>query len=227
MFLHESFEGYENSSLHMAVNPFFNASVGINKYVSDKDNYTSASQWRVGINYFLYDNLNYNLAKKEYKSSVWPWGYDTTYHKKYSLRSYSEQLRLDVSYIYHIKKENRWSFYGGLGVTIGSSLKSYVTINYSESSSVEFQGTTVHQPPKQNLPTKYRNETIKTKSQLGSCIYVPLGMNFRLGKKREFFKRLHLYGEMRLFVNSTTIPELNKTLVTGGIKGGIGLRVNF
>ena len=75
--------------------------------------------------------------------------------------------------------------------------------------------------------SEYETELIKLKPQMGCSVYVPMGVDFCLGKKREFFKRLHLFGETKPCLNYTRISELKRNSITAGIKGGIGLRVSF
>jgi hypothetical protein len=51
-----------------------------------------------------------------------------------------------------------------------------------------------------------------------------MGLDFRLGKKREFLNRLHLFVETRPSMTITTIPSL-KTLLTPNITSSFGLRI--
>jgi hypothetical protein len=62
------------------------------------------------------------------------------------------------------------------------------------------------------------------KKKFACAAYVPLGVDFRIGKKRAFWKRTHLFYELRPSV--TTIPEL-RTFANAGVQQGIGLRVTL
>jgi len=53
-----------------------------------------------------------------------------------------------------------------------------------------------------------------------------LGIDFRIGKKREFWKRTHLFYELRPGINVTSIPEL-RPITNASVQHGIGLRVSW
>ena len=71
-----------------------------------------------------------------------------------------------------------------------------------------------------------RSERNINKNTYGYATYLPMGVDFRIGNKREFFKQLHVFYEARPFVNYTYIPELGG-INSVGIKSALGLRVTI
>lgn len=53
-----------------------------------------------------------------------------------------------------------------------------------------------------------------------------MGVDFRLGKNKEFWKKLHLVYELRPGINMVSVPEL-RTFATASIQQGLALRVVF
>ncbi len=209
--------------------PAFGASIGIGAADKDNTDNKSTTQLRIGIS-FSGLNMSNSLTKTDrvpfdtltssqtgqtiYSDSV-------TYHN-YSMIYTSQQVRFDVSFIYRTNPAARWSVYGGLGLEGGESIIAYTDIDYNEYSSIT---------PSSGLSTvdntdKSSTERIVNKNNYGYAAYLPLGIDFRVGTKREFFKQFHISLETRPFVNYINIPELGTTGGLG-VKVGLGLRVTI
>jgi hypothetical protein len=61
---------------------------------------------------------------------------------------------------------------------------------------------------------------------MGGSIYLPMGIDFRIGKNRPFWKQTHLFYELKPSMNLTAIQN-SSTLITGVFQHGLGLRVTF
>ena len=135
---------------------------------------------------------------------------DSINTRSYSASYSSQQIRLDVSLLYGTNSESRWSLYGGLGLTAGMSLQAKTEISYGEYSaqrvSVGLGYSNVRYSNQRQID--YRTELVSNKSNLAFCGYVPLGVDFRIGKKRPFWKQVHLIYELRPALTVTNIPEL-------------------
>jgi hypothetical protein len=64
------------------------------------------------------------------------------------------------------------------------------------------------------------------KKQYDFGAYLPLGVDFRIGNKRDFWKRIHLFYEARPSINMTAIPEL-RTITNASIFHGLGVKVKW
>lgn len=153
---------------------------------------------------------------------------DTVNSQNLSLTHRSEMIGLDVSYLYRINPSARWSFFGGLGTQVGASINNRTDIYYSSYRYREYRkddGSIVggEFSNDRNNSTSV-SETNRNRSGFYAMVYVPLGVNFRIGKTSEFWKRTNLFYEMRPMLNISSIPELG-TFAGIGIQHGLGLRI--
>ncbi|MBA3706649.1 MAG: hypothetical protein H0W84_12340 [Bacteroidetes bacterium] len=217
----------------------FSAGVGIIFSDKAKTKYIPNPELRVGITYNSGTSLSYDVFRSDSKrydtlTSSQTGGtvfVDSVFYRQYSMKYNAEQLKLDVSLIYRTNPTARWSVYGGIGVNVGVSIKSYTDINFYENASIKSNNIATSNPNlgAYNSPTE-RNvnhlERFTNANSYAFAFYAPLGLDFRLGKKREFFKRLHLYYEAQPTINVTDIPEIGSDL-TARLKNNLGLRVSF
>lgn len=230
--LSENMDGYTISNGFMAsAGPTFNANLGFNIANNAKTEYKSNTQLRIGIT-FSEISMSNNLSKTDRKrfdtltsSQTGQMVFsDSVTYSSYTMNYKTQQLRIDVSIIYRTNPAARWSVFGGIGIEAGESIMAYTDINYSEYSTVTPANSTSGTSYSSNTP--YRSEQIINKNTYGYAAYLPMGLDFRIGNKREFFKQLHVFYEARPFVNYTYIPELG-SINSVGIKSALGLRVTI
>lgn len=142
----------------------------------------------------------------------------------------SDQIRLNASLIFSTNPEKRWALYSGIGVTAGISLNQNTTVSYSKNGRTDevqainpnmHSNITGYSTTYESISESYRNKT-----NFGFSAYIPVGVDFRIGNKREFWKRTHLFFEFQPAVDVTSVPEL-KTYTNLRFNSGLGLRVNF
>jgi hypothetical protein len=86
--------------------------------------------------------------------------------------------------------ERRWSLYGGAGVTVGFAYSTYVNLEYAEWSERSLYSDD------DKLPERtIKTERFEADNGFSASIYLPLGVDFRVGKNREFWKPIHFYFE--------------------------------
>jgi hypothetical protein len=146
-----------------------------------------------------------------------------SYNATYS----QEQLRLDAALIFRYKADKRWSFYGGIGVNFGLSYNGVTNINQN----VSPYGNVNSYPFDMFNDIMYNNgtfeyETYENKGGFGLGVYAPLGIDFQVGKKREFWKPIHLYMELRPGFNVNQIAGLGTSFGAGNFSN-IGLRFHI
>ena len=236
----QSLDDYKKHSNSRSFNSSIAFNIGISKYNEQENNYNSSPEFRIGFTYSSNTIFTANYQKEESKridtltsnqtgNTIY---YDSITRKNYSMYASSDQLMLDVSVLFRTNPKARWSLYGGIGVNAGSSINAFSHINYFEYSSNQFSSSYTNisgnnVSGQNSLGDKQKNESIKMENQIATGIYLPFGIDFRLGDKREFFKRIHGFIELRPYLNSTSVPELKTNFLTAGIKGGLGLRINF
>ncbi|MCK9254943.1 MAG: hypothetical protein GX793_06995 [Bacteroidales bacterium] len=214
----------------------FSINLGLQFVDKSKLNYRKNPNLRLGLTYFSGTNSRQAYSKKDYTTIDSLYFLNTDYvgvvdsinYKTIDLKHYSEQLHLDFAVLFRTKPEARWSLYTGLGLSAGISVNTKVEISFSESTSVQassLQLGFMHLNPETYLDSMPINqdEIHKTKLFFAISGYIPLGIDFRIGKKRDFWKHTHLFYELRPSLNYSFSPEIgrvNKTYMLSlfGIK---------
>lgn len=144
---------------------------------------------------------------------------DSSHTKFYDMNYSNQQLRLDGAMIFRMFPEKRWSLHAGLGATLGMSYRASTMLQYWESSSIT--GGYDSYGPSEGI-----NETVKNKNSLGASLYIPMGIDFGIGKKRSFWMPFHLYAETRPSLNIQSISEIGTTF-SPGMNTALGLRIKL
>jgi len=134
----------------------------------------------------------------------------------------NQQIRIDVAYVWEMNAGERWAFSAGAGMSFGLSYQSQTSLNFAEyTNSYEGYGSYVS-----NQTTTLESETYKNPMAWGANIYVPLGINFRLGTKRAFWKPWMIYSELRPQLSFNSIPN-SGVKFSPGIGSTSGIRYNI
>jgi hypothetical protein len=137
--------------------------------------------------------------------------------------SYSqEQLRLDASLLFRYNANKRWSFYGGIGANFGLSYNAETRIDQRVSPYGNSSAYGLFNDIYYDAGTS-EQETYENKGGFGFGVYAPLGIDFQVGKKRDFWMPIHLYLELRPGVNVNQIAGLGTSFSAGNFSN-IGLR---
>lgn len=185
---------------------------------------------RIGISYYSGTYFSKNISKETYKpydTLASTQTGDTEYvdyvtNETYNMKYTSEQLRLNASLIYRTKPAARWSLFAGIGITAGLSINTKTSISYYKSSYIDGSSYSNYSTnPYYNTTEEYIN-----KNNVGISTYIPLGVDFRMGKKSEFFKRVHLFYELDPEINITSIPEL-RIYTSAVLQQSFGLRISW
>ncbi|MEI8116780.1 MAG: hypothetical protein WCH03_04520 [Flavobacteriia bacterium] len=147
---------------------------------------------------------------------------DSSHSKSYEMNYSNQQIRLDGALIFRMFPEKRWSLHTGLGASIGMSYRANTHINYWENSSVSYN----YQGSGNYGSGTGTNESFKNKNSLGASLYIPFGVDFCIGKKREFWMPFHLYVESRPSLNINSISGIG-TSFSPGMSSAAGLRVKL
>ena len=145
---------------------------------------------------------------------------DSTISNYYNGNYSNDQLRLDAAYIFEVNAGKRWAFHAGLGLSIGMSYRSTTTLRAEEyiQPYSGYEGTS----NTQNIESEsYGNFMV-----MGGSAYIPLGINFKLGNKREFWKPFVIYNEFRPTIQLNSIPN-NTVKLNVGFGSTLGLRYNL
>lgn len=204
-------------------------SLGIQFKDSERARLKANPLLRLGLTYLSGSSLSTGFNKSERfpidtlvsASTGQVYYVDSLSSENYNMEYLSEQIRLDAALIYRTNPAARWSLYGGIGLAAGISLNARTEIYYNDFFFDEdFHGSGY------SRDGSARSERIDNDMNFGFLTYIPLGVDFRLGTNKEFWKRTHLFYEVSPGINFTSIPELN-TVANASIRSGLGLRVNW
>lgn len=221
---------YENSNVRM-----LSMMLGLKFRNKQLQNYRTNPILRIGINYYSGTNLMNELTKQTRKTydtltssqtgkSIY---LDSVNSQRYSMSLFSQQLRFDASVVFRTNPESRWSLFAGVGVSGGLTINSTINIRYSEYRSAQ-------NPFGDNYFGSFnynayfdKTENVKIKNNFVASVYIPMSVDFRIGQKNEFWKRMHLFYEARPSLNITSMSQLNVTNIEGTIQHGLGVKVTI
>jgi len=227
---------FQSSGMNTTTNNMFSIMLGLQFSDKEKASYKANPLLRLGVSYFSTTTMTCGFYKEDrtpYDTLTSAQTGQTAYvdsltSQRYSMNYSSEQLRIDGSLIFRTNPEARWSLFAGIGFTAGLSINANTDIYYRENSRTETRyanGSTFSSYGNYN-PDNGKTEKFKNKTNLGISTYIPMGIDFRIGKKKEFWKRTHLFYELRPGINITSIPELG-TITNSSNQHGLGLRVTW
>jgi len=187
---------------------------------------------RVGISNMGVSGLQNSYSKQDY------FPYDTltssatgeqTFIDSVSSQSYfmnhsSRQIRLDAALIFRTDASARWSLFAGIGASLGVNYNATTYISYYTNNYINNQNGNSYNYGYNNGSEK--TESFTTKNYLTTTAYIPMGVDFRIGKNQAFWKRLHLYYEIKPSISMTQIPAL-RTITTVNMTQALGLKVSF
>jgi hypothetical protein len=201
-----------------------------------KQAYKSNPVLRLGVVYFSQVNLTGSLNKdlrKTYDTLTSIQTGQTVYRdsvitQNLGMSLQSQQLRFDASLIFRTNPLARFMLFTGIGLTAGVSFQTSTHIYYSTNSRTE----TRDQNGNTSLASSsydyghFTHEQVNSKNGFGISAYVPMGVDFRIGKRSNFWKPIHLFFELRPGINITSIPEL-RNITSAYMQTGLGVRVVF
>ena len=235
--LANDFTDYSTSNgFSITGNTLFSVMVGLQFSDKQRTYYKENPVVRLGFSYFTGNTLTSGVFRETQvpfdtltSASTGQTLYvDSVTIENYNMNYSSEQLRFDGSFIYLTNPAARWSMFTGAGITAGLAITTYTDIYYSKYGRTD----TRYANETQSSSFSYSNfissksESFQNRTTFGASAYVPLGIDFRIGKDKEFWKRTHLFYEIRPGINFTAIPELH-TVANVSLQSGFGLRVSW
>lgn len=217
------FKGHHNFSFNIGMN-----------IVDKKKNIRRNPKFKTGVSYFSVAGATHTLPETERKP------YDTlistqtgeaihidSVTTRTSFMTYkSEQLRLDASIIYRTNPQERWSFFAGAGIAVGWAFSTFASIYYSVNKHTQNADNNSTYSAFSSTDINFRSEIFSSRKGFGASAGIPMGIDWRVGRKNEFWKQVHVYYEFRPGVNITSIPEV-ATIIKAGMQHGFGFRFSW
>jgi hypothetical protein len=157
---------------------------------------------------------------------------DSTLLEFNSMNYSAHQIKLNASLNFTTKPAKRWSVFGGIGLAAGISVDAKTDIYRSIDRNIDIaSGQQINSPYlyNTNMSNGYytgvdrKNESFKNKTNTTLSAFLPIGVDFRLGTLRDFYKKIHLFYEFRPTVNYTIVPEL-RTFCNISLQHSLGIR---
>jgi hypothetical protein len=231
MILRRDFSDHMASNgLSLYTNSMFAMNIGVRFANKERNDYRKP-QLRIGFSYFSQPTLSNNYYRVETKPydtlSSTQTGQaiyiDSVITSSYSMEYSTRQLRLDASLVFRANPQGRFSLYSGIGFTAGWAIQANTHISHVTGKGVQSSAPGSYSSGNTSQ-YEFSSENFINQSGFGCSAFIPLGIDLRVGKKREFLKMLHLFYEVRPQIDVTRIPEL-RTVTNAGLQHGMGLRV--
>lgn len=213
-----------------------NANVGLQIRSNETEGYRKNVFLRAGLQ-FHNVNISSNSARVEYKKRVDTLTsnsdgsvtyVDSTERRSTNYSKKAEMLNVDAALIFHTNQEQQWSLFGGVGLTFGASLSSYTEVYYNKENNFELNGqygwNNSNYYPFSGWNSEYKR--FNNKTNLTGIIYLPMGVDMRLGNHKDFWKRLHVFYEFRPSLMFHHTPEIG-TINAFTLSHGLGLNIRF
>lgn len=146
---------------------------------------------------------------------------DSVFTESLYINTTQTQVGLDVAYLIKANQNGRWCFYGGVGIEIGAMLNAKATITRSDYSYYTNGAGNFYE---NNGWYGYNGDYDTEVQQLGggfyTQLYLPVGLDLRLSMKNAFWRRMHLYSELRPSIGYT-----NSELTSNALQLSIGYSV--
>jgi hypothetical protein len=151
---------------------------------------------------------------------------DSVTTSRYEFTHSYDQLALDGALLYCKEYPRHWSVYAGAGVLFGVSLQCRARLGRSLEHSVEPRLSPGPPNDRGGRSPFVEEEEFRTKDALFAAVHVPLGVCYRLGLKRPFWRAVNLCYELRPMVWIGGPPEL-RTGAQLGVASYFGLRIDL
>jgi hypothetical protein len=235
--LNANYENYNSSQLaSYNSNSFMSILLGFELINRKNNEFRTNPKLRLGFNYgsfstlsgylnqserFVYDTLVSTQSGNVYYA-------DSIVNRTLHMDQNTEQLSIDVALLFRTNTENRISLYTGFGLGAGISMNTNTNIRYNKRSNsvldIEADAYLVNEYFSEQMDLQ--TESFISKNPYTLWVYIPIGIDFRIGKYSELLKHTHLYLETRPAITRTSIPDFGSSIGASIAFAG-GMRYSF
>ena len=185
-----------------------------------------------GISAFIYNTSNSVTTRidtlvSSANGSIY--GFVDSINQDFTYSSYmATAVKLDFSYLASTDVSKRFSFYSGIGLNFGLTVAPRTEIHSHSWDSERITDTNDNFISTQSVynALNVNRQVYQNKMGYMAALYVPLGVDFRLGKKNEVMKKMHLFFELRPTISALSIPE-TKTYVYPSMQNCVGIKFTW
>lgn len=148
---------------------------------------------------------------------------DSTYRQSYYLSYNQTNVMVDGDVTISTDPSKRFKFYGGIGFSLGFSAAASTDIIYSTTSNVNI---IEDEESSFEFEIDGSSERFRNDGGLFGRVYLPLGLDFRIGKTKATAMKYHLFVESRPNLSFHKVPELGSVTLTSNVSS-LGFRYDF
>ena len=154
---------------------------------------------------------------------------DSTHHKSLNYEHRAQMFNLHADYLLYFNPRDKFSFYTGIGASIGFSLSNTVTASYYEHGENDYEKSFYDYD--KSWEKEDKNNSYSNSKRLSPALNYNLrslvGLNYRISKRHRFFKRMNLFGEMLMGLEVNTMENINPSIGFNlGGQGGLRVALN-
>jgi|GEM_PF-2333956 len=139
-----------------------------------------------------------------------------------------DELYADANLTYSINQRGRFSMFLGIGVGIGAFFNSNTDVVYTNTAYTSEYALNDRFETNTNFSTEeYEQENFRNDPGFAAMAYLPVGLDFKLGKKNEAWQKAHVFVEFRPGVQIRQFPEANYTVFGQFVAGHLGFRIQI
>ncbi|MDX5320153.1 MAG: hypothetical protein LPK45_03675, partial [Bacteroidota bacterium] len=180
----------------------FNAAINLFPWSAASQKHSDLRSFRIGVSFMGSHTAGGSLFRSESttidtleSSSGMKYLVDSVYTHYLNFSAQSQNLFLDIAYLFRTSTNARWSLFAGVGVQTGLSFNRKATMYSWEQRHLEINGSETR--INEGEFTRPDLEMRQLKAGWSSNVYLPMGIDCKLGTKKPFWKPLHLFYELR------------------------------
>lgn len=154
---------------------------------------------------------------------------DSMYYETKNATHTNRYATVDFSYVFRLHPEQTISIYGGLGLGVGIIYNATTTVTENSKHYV-IQNYYFTQPQQgfmnENSNSRFDERVIRNKPGVGVDLFIPMGINLRLGKESDIWKHLSIFTEIRPTLNIQYTRETGSNSFSGTTRL-FGIRAHF
>ena len=231
--INTNLEGYELSTYgNLVLNSGANINLGFNIRSNWKEKY--GQRLRVGFAFAqseLFSAAYSRIDRFPYDTLISPTTgtveiRDSVQTQSLFLSHSTRALMLDACYLAVLNPNKRWSFYTGFGLSVGFAVTSETTIIYTLNNHTESNGQYIQSNGSSGNSDERQTEMFRNKRSISMAAMIPFGVDFRIGKNRQFWMPIHLFYEIQPTLRLNNVPEVG-LMSQFPVAQNFGLRVTI
>lgn len=154
---------------------------------------------------------------------------DSVYTDEVLVKMHSQTVALDLSYIFRVNPNGRFSFYSGVGVEFGAVLNPRIQIERNTHSYFTSAVRNYQDGYEDYYKGSYdsREDWIRLDEGVFGQVYLPIGVDLRFSKFNPFWSKMHVYTEFRPSVQYVKMEGREEVIQSSFGMTALGLRLEF